>query len=136
MPTVFTSHSKHILLADDDEDDCFLFKNALEELSIPFILTTVYNGEELMEWLRTPERQLPEILFLDLNMPRKNGFECLLEIRSDNKFDQLPVIVFSSAYAPEVIELLYKGGAHYYVRKPDGLEQYRKVIYHSLHLRH
>ena len=136
METSSTAYTKHILLAEDDEDDCFLFKNALEELPLTFHLTIVANGEELMLLLNDINRQLPDVLFLDLNMPRKNGFECLKEIRANETLNHLPVIIFSSAYAPGVVDQLYKDGAQYYVRKPDDISQYKKVIFHSLHLKH
>lgn len=130
------SYSQHILLADDDEDDCFLFQLALKELPIQFTVTIVHNGEELMQLLGEDDRQLPDVLFLDLNMPRKNGFVCLSEIKNNDKLKQLPVIIFSSSYAPEVVEQLYKNGAQYYIRKPDEVTQYKKVIYQALHLKH
>jgi len=136
MDTSLTTYSKYILLAEDDEDDCFLFKNALEDLPLTFRLITVQNGEELMLLLNDSSRPLPDVLFLDLNMPRKNGFECLKEIRGNETLNQLPVIIFSSAYAPDIVDQLYKDGAQYYVRKPDDISQYKKVIYQSLHLKH
>jgi len=71
----------NILLADDDIDDCIFFKEALEEFTIPSNLTTVNDGEQLMQILTDETNQLPNILFLDINMPRKNGFECLSEIK-------------------------------------------------------
>ena len=129
-------YSKYILLAEDDEDDCFIFKNALEELPLTFHLTIVSNGEELMQLLNDATMRLPDVLFLDLNMPRKNGFECLQEIRSNKALNELPVVIFSSAYAPDIVDKLFKDGAQYYVRKPDDITDYKKVIFHALHLKH
>ena len=123
----------HILLADDDEDDCFLFKYALEGLPPPIQLTTVRNGEALMELLHK-SKQLPYVLFLDLNMPRKNGMECLTEIKNDATLRQLPVIIFSTSLSPEVVALIYAKGAHYYIRKPPDVAQLRKLIYQALTL--
>ncbi len=80
----------NILLADDDTDDCVFFKRALKELAIPISLTTVHDGEQLMDFLANKTNELPHVLFLDLNMPRKNGFECLSEIKSNEKLSQLP----------------------------------------------
>jgi CheY-like chemotaxis protein len=70
-----------VLLADDDADDCLFFKEALEELPLSTSLTIVNDGDQLMKWLLKNTSRLPHVLFLDLNMPRKNGFECLTEIR-------------------------------------------------------
>ncbi|MCW3091218.1 MAG: transcriptional regulator [Ferruginibacter sp.] len=133
--TLSTTYTKHILLADDDDDDCLLFKLSLEELPISFDLTVMNNGEELMNHLNKESTRLPDVLFLDLNMPRKNGYECLSEIKSTERLKQLPVIIFSTSYAPDVVKQLYTNGAHYYVRKPEDVNKYREVIYHALHLK-
>ncbi|HUR30799.1 MAG TPA: response regulator, partial [Saprospiraceae bacterium] len=75
----------HILLADDDEDDRLIFKEAINEVRIKTKLTMVNDGVQLMEYLQTTEDELPHIVFLDLNMPRKGGIDCLKEIRNDGK---------------------------------------------------
>ena len=72
-----------ILLADDDLDDCLFFKDALEDMPAYTKFTAVHDGEQLMQLLTHEKNGLPDILFLDLNMPRKNGFECLTEIRQN-----------------------------------------------------
>src|SRR5436190_20290480 len=87
-----------ILLADDDKDDCFLFREALSELPVPTNLVTVHDGEQLMSYLTEHAKDLPDVLFLDLNMPRKNGFECLTEIKHTDTLKDLPVIMFSTSY--------------------------------------
>ena len=74
-----------ILLADDDTDDCLFFKDALEGIPISIEFTAVHDGEQLMQFLNNETNPLPQILFLDLNMPRKNGFECLAEIKQNKK---------------------------------------------------
>ncbi len=117
-----------ILLADDDIDDCLFFKEALEGLPLPTHLTTVHDGEQLMQLLTKETNELPHVLFLDLNMPRKNGFECLSEIKLDKKLEQLPVIVFSTSFEQEVVNLLYKNGAQYFIRKPSEFLQFKKII--------
>ena len=70
----------HIILADDDRDDHLFFKEAMEELKVAAHITTVENGEELMQLLNEKTNDACHVLFMDLNMPRKNGFECLEEI--------------------------------------------------------
>ncbi|MEO7767685.1 MAG: response regulator [Ferruginibacter sp.] len=135
MRSLFQLNVKKILLADDDQDDCLLFKNALADLSLPLKLTIVPDGVELMDMLNQENMPLPDVLFLDLYMPRKSGFECLTEIKNNPRLNQIFVIIFSSSYAPEVVEQLYKNGAQFYVRKPDNVAQFKKVIYHALHLR-
>lgn len=121
-----------LLLADDDKDDCLFFKEALEELPVSANLITVHNGEQLMQLLTKKIDELPNVLFLDLNMPRKNGFECLTEIKRNEKLQQLPVIVFSTSFEQNIANLLYKNGAHYFIRKPSDFSQLKKVIHQAL----
>jgi CheY-like chemotaxis protein len=123
-----------VLLADDDIDDCLFFKRALKELDIVTHLIAVHDGEQLMHLLLNETTLLPDILFLDLNMPRKNGLECLLEIKLNEKLKTLPVIVFSTSFEQEVVNGLYQHGAHYFIRKPPGFLQFKKIIQHSLGL--
>src|SRR6187551_1938729 len=104
----------NLLLADDDIDDCAFFKDALEELPVSATPLTVNDGVQLMNLLSAKSDNLPDILFLDLNMPRKSGFECLSEIKSIDKLKDLPVIIFSTSLGTEVVDLLYQKGAHYY----------------------
>jgi CheY-like chemotaxis protein len=122
----------NILLADDDTDDCIFFKEALGELMISTSLKTVHDGEQLMELLTNEKNELPHILFLDLNMPRKNGFECLVEIKQNKKLKDLPVVIFSTSFEQEVVNLLYKNGAQYFIRKPSLFLQFKEIIMHAL----
>jgi CheY-like chemotaxis protein len=123
----------HILLADDDEDDRFFFDLVLKGLAIETRLSTVEDGESLMNYLSENSNQLPDVLFLDLNMPRKNGSECLVEIKHNEKLKDLPVIIYSTSLHEDVADLLYKNGAHYYVRKTDMVEL-QKVLQYVLTL--
>jgi CheY-like chemotaxis protein len=118
----------NILIADDDKDDQQFFSMALEALNIPIRLTTVVDGEKLMAYLSENMEQLPDVIFLDLNMPRKNGFECLLEIKLNQKLNQVPVIIFSTSFEQEMVNMLYKNGAKYYIRKPSEFLQFKKII--------
>jgi CheY-like chemotaxis protein len=122
-----------ILLADDDSDDCFFFQEALTKLKTSTELITVDNGERLMTYLTRNSEKLPDILFLDLNMPRKNGSECLKEIKVNKKMQNIPVIIYSTYVHETVADQLYKNGAHYYVRKGD-ISELRKVLKHILEL--
>lgn len=121
-----------VLLADDDKDDCMFFKEALEELPITTHLTIVNDGEQLMKLLIKGTDHLPHVLFLDLNMPRKNGFECLTEIKLNKKLSQLFVIIFSTSSEQEIVNLLYEKGAQYYIRKPSEFTQIKRVIHQAL----
>ncbi|MCW3072462.1 MAG: response regulator receiver protein [Bacteroidetes bacterium] len=118
-----------VLLADDDEDDRFFFDIVLKELSIATQLATVENGEKLMRFLAENPDQLPDVLFLDLNMPRKNGSECLAEIKSNKRFKDLPVFIYSTSMHEDVADLLYNNGAHCYIRKTDIIELQQVLEY-------
>jgi CheY-like chemotaxis protein len=134
MPPSSTLPPQHLLLADDDEDDCLLFKDALEELPISTLLTAVHNGEHLMQLLNQKNEPLPDILFLDLNMPRKNGFQCLSEIKQNEKLKYLPVIIISTSIEQNIINLLYKNGAQHCLRKPNKFSMFKKLIHHAITL--
>jgi CheY-like chemotaxis protein len=122
----------NIFLADDDIDDFIFFKEALEGLELSTNLTVAHDGEQLMQLLTDQTIQFPDVLFLDLNMPRKNGFECLAEIKSNEKLKQLPVIIFSTSFEEEVVNSLYKSGAQYFIQKPPRFAQFKKVIQQTI----
>ena len=130
--------SINILLAEDDKDDRFFFEKALKEISIPTNLNTVNDGEELMEYLDKNIEHLPDILFLDLSMPRKTGFECLIEIKENIKLKEIQVVVFSTSFSRDTIyekglsDKLLKIGAQNYIRKPSDFAQLKNIIELSL----
>ena len=124
----------NILLADDDTDDRFLFAKALKEIPIAAHLVMVHDGEQLMDYLNANTSKLPDIVFLDLSMPRKTGFECLSEIKESEKLKNLAVIVFTTSFASGIdfeqglINTLSKIGAEEYIRKPNSFEELKKII--------
>lgn len=120
-----------ILLADDDLDDCFLFKEALDEFHISVCFTIVNDGEQLMQLLRKKSTH-PDVLFIDMNMPRKNGFECLEEIKRCEKLKSIPVIIFSTYFDRDIVNMLYQKGAQYYIQKPREFGKLKKAIHLAL----
>jgi CheY-like chemotaxis protein len=124
----------NIFLADDDEDDCLFFKQALAELTTAANLTTVHDGEGLMQILTKKSALLPHVLFLDLNMPRKNGFECLVELKQDANLAQIPVIILSTYFAQDMADQLHANGAHYCIQKPFAFKKLKQVIQKSITL--
>ena len=117
-----------ITLADDDVDDRLFFEDAFDELKINTSVSTCNDGVELMEYLTNPKTILPNILFLDLNMPRKNGFECLLEIRADKKFDDIAIAIYSTSSSEDDIENTFVHGANIYIKKPSDFNTLKKVL--------
>lgn len=124
----------NVLLAEDDRDDRFFFNIALKEISISTELTTVYDGEELMMYLSENLENLPDVIFLDINMPRKNGVECLTEIRQSEKLKHLFVVIFSTFYSryndfeEEAIKKIKSIGVDDFIRKPQDLLQLKEII--------
>lgn len=113
-----SSITKKIFLAEDDEDDFILFREVLNEYKETIRLNWLRDGEELMNDLKENIAELPDMIFLDINMPRKNGFECLTEIRQNENLKQLPVIIFSTSNDPALISWMYNAGANLYLNKP------------------
>lgn len=118
----------NIMLADDDEDDRNFFNDAIKELKINNNLTVFQNGRELMDYLEHPNTILPHILFLDLNMPSKNGNECLKEIRQNSKFKDISIAIYSTSSAEKDIEETFVGGANIYIKKPNDFTNLKKVL--------
>ena len=110
-----TEQIKKILLVDDDPDDCYLLTEALTQLFSDISLDYVHHFLDAMEYLLTTR---PDLIFLDLNMPYKNGFVALTELKADEVFRQIPVIVFSNSDNPRDIKLSYEKGAALYITKP------------------
>jgi CheY-like chemotaxis protein len=132
-----TSHITHILLADDDEDDRALFTDALHEIYTDIKITTAKNGVDLMQLLESWRGSLPDVIFLDLNMPLKNGFECLDEIKSEQKLQELPVIILSTSSQRETFDLLKLKKASMYIKKPGTYPELKTALEKTLsvHLR-
>jgi CheY-like chemotaxis protein len=118
----------NILLADDDEDDRLFFKDAISQLGISTRINTVNDGVELMDYLLRPGSTLPHVVFLDLNMPRKGGMECLAEIRSHSMLQSLSVAIYSTSSSDEDIEDTFLKGANIYINKPNDFERLKEVL--------
>ena len=128
-----------ILMAEDDPDDRFLITRAFHELDIDAVLCFVEDGEELMHYLFHNDKpadsdcsQPPALILLDLNMPKKDGREVLLEIRANPHFRELPVVVWTTSDHEEDMTFCHENGANSYVTKPhsytDLVETVRTVI--------
>lgn len=128
------SRKLNIILAEDDFDDRLLFEEAINELPVSVQISTFSNGDELMQWLARNKNKLPDVLFLDLNMPRKNGFAALGEIKRNTTLQDLPVVIFSTATNEEMIKQVFKDAAHYYIKKPANFWELKDLIYKALKL--
>lgn len=116
MPTTI-----NIFYVDDDSDDQMLFSEAFQEIKEASVAAlTLYkagNGEEFFNLL-SEKNVIPHITFLDINMPLKNGFECLTEIRANQQLRDKPVVMFSTSESKDIISKSYLLGANKYIVKP------------------
>lgn len=115
----------HILLADDDPDDILVFQLAIAEIAPLSKISVVNDGNEALKFLK---KQQPDLIFLDINMPCKNGIECLEEIRSDDAFNDLPVIIYSTTINISQLNASFNKGASLYMQKPTNYEDIKKSI--------
>lgn len=118
----------NITLADDDQDDRNIFQLALSQIKIKTELHLCSNGLELIHYLRKPDTILPHILFLDLNMPSMNGFECLEEIKKDPGLRHITVVVYSTSSSERDIEKTFLAGANIYLNKPPNFDQLKSAL--------
>lgn len=122
------SQQFHILLADDDDDDCFFFKDALKEIRADVQLGMVNNGDDLWDYLHKHESKLPDVVFLDLNMPGKTGTECLEKIRGNKKFRDLRIVIYSTSGVDKDVDASFRYGANVYMKKPTEFIKLKKLI--------
>ena len=118
----------HIILADDDQDDRDFFSDAFEELKIKTKVSLFNDGQQLMNYLLQPDSFLPNILFLDLNMPFKSGIECLHEIKNIDRLKDIAIAIYSTSASDEDIEETFINGANIYIKKPSDFETLKKIL--------
>jgi CheY-like chemotaxis protein len=116
-----------ILLVDDDQDDQFVFMEALNSVNPRIKVTTANDGIDGLAKLETATI-LPEIIFVDLNMPRMNGKTFLKEIKSHNRLSGIPVIVYSTSSRPEDITETKALGADDFITKPNNYDELCQVL--------
>lgn len=118
---------KKIFLAEDDSDDYLFLAEALNKISGSHELMRAVNGVECLSLLKKAD-VVPQIIFLDLNMPIKNGLECLCAIKDNDALQDIPVIIYSTSHYIKDIDAAYKNGAHYYIVKPADAEMLVDVL--------
>jgi len=118
----------NIALADDDEDDRLLFKEAIDEIRLETRISLFNHGQELMDHLTLPNIVLPHLVFLDLNMPIKDGMQCLREIRGNPNLNQVAIAIYSTSSSEKDIENTFILGANVYINKPNNFYKLKEVI--------
>lgn len=115
-------------MADDDETDRMLFRDAFSELTFNTEITFVNNGVELMTYLSNNENKLPDLLFLDLNMPQKDGMQCLKEIKANEIFKNIAIAIYSTSGTESDIEETFLKGANIYIQKPVDFSALKEML--------
>jgi two-component system, chemotaxis family, response regulator Rcp1 len=121
-----------ILLVEDNPGDVRLMKEALKEAEVSTHLSVVYDGEAALSFLRRrngyTDAPRPDLIFLDLNLPRRDGREVLAEIKSDDQLRRIPVVVLTTSEAERDIVNAYDLHANCYVKKPIDLDKFIQVV--------
>lgn len=113
-----------IIIVENDEDEQMFMKEGFESTDLFTIIGQAENGDTLIEWLKANENNLPEIILTDLNMPGKNGYDIIKEIKNNPQWSHIPVIVTSTSSTKTIIEKCLSQGAADYVVKPETFVEY------------
>ena len=120
------------MFVDDDNDDYLFFKKILDYQVFKTSLQLILNGEHLMEKLNEETLELPDVIFLDINMPLRDGYSCLVEIKDAPRLANIPIVMYSTSYERNVADMLFEMVADYFIEKPTDFEQIRKLIERAL----
>jgi CheY-like chemotaxis protein len=115
-----------VLFAEDNEDHAFLIRRSLS--SVGAELTHVADGEDAIGRLEAWEGPLPDLVLLDMNMPRLSGLEVLERIRASSRYDRVPVVIFSTSRLPADLARAYAARANSYVAKPASFAEFRDIL--------
>lgn len=125
---------KPILLVDDDEEDRMLIRDAFSEIGAADAVHFETNGEEALAYLENHPGTLPSLIILDLNMPKMNGTQTLRHLKSDDRFKDITVIIYSTSVNPLERETCLALGAHSYVIKPTLYQESVETVTHFYQL--
>lgn len=129
-----TERTFTILMADDDLEDCLLVREALRENRTYHALQTVNDGEDLLDYLYqrgvyTPTAPRPDLILLDLKMPKKDGREALAEIKTDAGLRSIPIVVLTTSTAEDDIDYCYRLGVSSYIPKPVTFKAWLELMH-------
>lgn len=117
-----------LFLVDDDVDDIVLFQEVITEVNPDISFESASNGQELLEKLKVPGASLPDLIFLDLNMPRMDGKECLFHLKSDERLKTIPVIMYTTSSQSRDIEETMQRGAICFITKPSNIADLKNIL--------
>ncbi|GAB2812882.1 response regulator [Ferruginibacter profundus] len=124
--------SKIFFIADDDPDDRELFIEALHGIDEFCKCIIAFDGEEALSKLINEMVHLPDFIFLDLNMPRINGKECLSRIKNNHKLKHIPVIIYSTSAEKKDIEETLQLGAAFFLQKPNRFDELLRALHNII----
>lgn len=116
-----------ILLIEDDADDIELLQEALKNHAIAFDMDVIKDGKLALDHFRAGS-MAPEIIILDLNLPKVHGRELIVEIKAAQTFKNIPLLILTTSSAKEDVEYAYKHGADKYLIKPSTIEKIRETV--------
>ena len=122
------AHARDILLVEDDQADAILITEILEDQGRPRSITQVDDGAMALSYLRAPDVRRPDVIVLDLNMPRMNGHELLVALKNDQELLAIPVVVFTTSSADNDVLTAYGNHANAYVTKPLSLDDFTRAV--------
>ena len=125
----------HCFLIDDDEDDYEIFKMALNDIDPAIILHYAYNGFDALKKLNGEHHLVPDLIFIDWNMPKMNGRQCLEEIKKNERLRNIPVYIYSTSSDPKAIEETRKLGASDFIVKPSSISNLVNILARIFHIR-
>ena len=128
-----SEHQQTVLMADDDDEDCMLAANAFAESGAKVAFSCVCDGIELMNYLNEHlagrgDRELPKLILLDLNMPRKDGREALIEIKAEPALQNIPIIILSTSQVQKDVAFCMKAGAQSFISKPATFDEWVEIM--------
>ena len=116
-----------ILLIEDDHDDIYLLESALADNSVAYRMDTICEGDKVQPYLHD-NGDIPDIIVLDFNLPKKHGRDVLKDIKSNDRYKDVPLIVLTTSSAKEDRDYSYKMGAKHFVTKPSNLQGFNKTV--------
>ncbi len=122
------SKTKRFLLVDDDMDDTYLFCQVLAEVDPGIQFATASNGQDALEQLFAEGAPLPDVIFMDLNMPRMDGKQCLFEIKQHPKLQHIPVMMYTTSSHSTDIEQTMQLGAVCFITKPSDFKELKNIL--------
>jgi CheY-like chemotaxis protein len=115
-------------MVDDDDDDAFLFQEVLHQINPGISFRCVRNGKSALELLRSGDISLPHVIFLDLNMPRMDGHECLSELKKDEQLQSIPVIIYTTSSYQNDVRNTLQNGALSFITKPTNVKDLECIL--------